>query len=400
MDEQLAQEVGERVRFYRLAGRKTQPVIAGLAGITTDYLYQIERGKKAPTVQVVVALANALRVPAGALLGDAMPVERVGSSGPALGEALHRAMVMPAQTGHSAMRVADLCAQITEAWRTWQTCPTRYSRVTQVLPGLLGEVEALLRQEPSSDAQRCASDLYCLVRTVAKRSGRIDVAAMAADRACRAAEGSEDALRLGAARWNLAHAVLAEGQHELAEDIAVSAGQEIQPAGNAEAVAIHGSLMLVASVAAARKGDLWTARDRVRSVSSLAQKAGECNALWTAFGPTNVGMHAVSIEAEAGESSEAAHMAERVMYERSPSIERRVAFLLDEARSQHLARDYRSTLAFLQAAEAEAPEDVAFRPAAQGLVRSVIQRASRTTAKEAALMAGRLAIVPDATPAA
>ena len=44
MAEHLAQEVGDRVRFHRLATKKTQTVVAGLAGITTDYLYQIERG--------------------------------------------------------------------------------------------------------------------------------------------------------------------------------------------------------------------------------------------------------------------------------------------------------------------------------------------------------------------
>ncbi|MEV5541049.1 helix-turn-helix transcriptional regulator [Saccharopolyspora shandongensis] len=39
----------------------------GLAGITTDYLYQIERGKKLPTVPVLLVLARVLGVSAGGL---------------------------------------------------------------------------------------------------------------------------------------------------------------------------------------------------------------------------------------------------------------------------------------------------------------------------------------------
>lgn len=33
---------------------QTQAVVAGLSGITTDYLYQIERGKKLPALPVAV----------------------------------------------------------------------------------------------------------------------------------------------------------------------------------------------------------------------------------------------------------------------------------------------------------------------------------------------------------
>lgn len=56
-DDHLAQMIGERVRFYRTASRRTKAVVAGLAGITPDYLYQIERGQKVPTVALLAQLA-------------------------------------------------------------------------------------------------------------------------------------------------------------------------------------------------------------------------------------------------------------------------------------------------------------------------------------------------------
>nr|WP_291415865.1 helix-turn-helix transcriptional regulator [Actinophytocola sp.] len=65
-------ELGERVRFARQANRQTQAVVAGLSGITTDYLHQIEHGRKLPTLPVVVRLARVLRVPVSSLLGEAL----------------------------------------------------------------------------------------------------------------------------------------------------------------------------------------------------------------------------------------------------------------------------------------------------------------------------------------
>lgn len=44
--------------------------MAGLTGITTDYLYQIGRGKKLPALPVARQLANVLRVPLATLLGE------------------------------------------------------------------------------------------------------------------------------------------------------------------------------------------------------------------------------------------------------------------------------------------------------------------------------------------
>ena len=52
MDEQLARVIGARVRAARAANCRTQVVVAGLAGITADYLHQIEHGKKVPTIPV------------------------------------------------------------------------------------------------------------------------------------------------------------------------------------------------------------------------------------------------------------------------------------------------------------------------------------------------------------
>ncbi|WP_236794383.1 hypothetical protein [Amycolatopsis sp. GM8] len=87
-----------------------------------------------------------------------------------------------------------------------------------------------------------------------------------------------------------------------------------------------------------------------------------------------------------------------VEHDRSPSIERRVAFLLDQAKGYGQRRDYASALLTLQTAEAEAPEDMRYRPAAHQILRTVTERGRRPVAQQAALLAGRVGLPPVVRP--
>jgi transcriptional regulator with XRE-family HTH domain len=65
--------VGERLRFYRQAKGKTQVVVAGLAGVTEDYLSQIERGLKTPTIALLHRFSKIL----GVRLSEAFPPDQL-----------------------------------------------------------------------------------------------------------------------------------------------------------------------------------------------------------------------------------------------------------------------------------------------------------------------------------
>ena len=396
MDEQLARVIGARVRAARMANYRTQVVVAGLAGITADYLHQIEHGKKLPTIPVLTQLAQVLNVPLSRLV-EQPPA--YGSDQPCMtdmGAALYRALTQTV-TPCEPPSVPELHDRVLSAWRIWQTSPYRYTKLGSQLPALITDTdrgEAWYRSESEGPERRemqcCAADLYGLLRTVAKRVGRGDLALLVADRAIRAAEAAVDPHRLAAARWNLAHVLLADRQAEGAEDVAMGGANALAPlvqADDVEATALCGALTLLGAVASVRRGEVWTARERVRAAAPLAERTGERNASWTAFGPTNVAMYAVSVEAEAGEAAEALRLAERVDHDRSPSIERRVAFLLEEAKAYAQRREFASALVVLQTARREAPEDVAYRPAAHRVLQTVIERGRRSVAAEAAGLA-------------
>ena len=62
--------LGEALKRRRLARGLTQEAFAHEAGITTSYASQIERGKKSPTLTVILRLCLALDCTPGELLSD------------------------------------------------------------------------------------------------------------------------------------------------------------------------------------------------------------------------------------------------------------------------------------------------------------------------------------------
>jgi transcriptional regulator with XRE-family HTH domain len=400
MDGQLARTIGERVRFHRTTGRRKQTVVAGLTGITADYLYQIERGMKLPTVAVLARLAEVLGVSVAELIGQ-KPAASGRTSQTAAGEALYRALTSPMSVTSEPPSLMEVHERVVRAWRTWQTSPQRYSQLAGQLPRLIVDMESAVQAHQAEGAtsfrhtKGCVADLYSLVRTVTKRLGRFDLSLLAADRAARAAEAADDALRLGVARWNLAHVLLADGLSEDAEMVAMRAADALRPLiaeGGAETAAVYGALLLLGAAAVARQGNRWTAHSRLREVVPLADQTGECNTLWTAFGPTNVAMYAVTVEIEAGDVVEGLRLAEQIDQRYSPSIERRVAFLVDQAKGYEQRHDYAAALLLLHTAEREAPEDMQHRPDAHAILRTVVKCGRRTVATEATQLATRVGL--------
>lgn len=103
-------------------------------------------------------------------------------------------------------------------------------------------------------------------------------------------------------------------------------------------------------------------------------------------------MYAVTVEIEAGEAVEGLRLAEQIDYRHSPSIERRVAFLLDQAKGYEQRRDYATTLLLLHTVEREALEDVQNRPAAHTVLRTAITRGRRSVATEATQTVARVGL--------
>ncbi|MDH6628754.1 transcriptional regulator with XRE-family HTH domain [Streptomyces sp. LBL] len=393
--------IGDRIRHYR--GGRRQDAVAGLVGITPDYLSQIERGLKVPSLHILYSLAQELGVPTAALLSERPPIEEEATD--TAEAAVGRALLGYGPARSSPPVAAGLLRDRVEAaWESWQTSSLRFTEAAKTLPALVADVEHAARiARTGADAAerravlRAAADLYCLLRSYLRRTGRVDLATLAADRAMRAAEDADDPLRIAAAQWNFGHVLLAAGQPGEAEELSLRAAEQVAAAQvpELERAAMEGALQLVVVVGNARRRRWWEARERLREHAAPAarQVPDGSNVGWTVFGPTNVALHALSIEMEAGETGEALHTADAVDTSGLPSLEREFTFGLEVAACHSQRRDDAAALLSLLGLEAIAPEDLARTPLARQLVLTVIRRARAMHARQAEQLAVRIGLV-------
>lgn len=243
---------------------------------------------------------------------------------------------------------------------------------------------------------RSTADLYGMLRSYCRRAGRMDLALVSADRALHAAEDADDALRIAVAHWNLGHVLLSQpGSEADAVDVAMTAAAQLdrEPGATKETVAVQGALELVVAVAEAKANRSWAARERLNSVLPLAKRTGDGNVLWTVFGPTNVQLHALSVEMTDGDALEGLRLADHVDTSRIPSNERNFTFGMEVAACYDLRRDYAAVLVHLLELEQLAPEDLDRSPLARSLAMSLVRKARPTYRRQAVALAERLQLL-------
>ena len=147
--------------------------------------------------------------------------------------------------------------------------------------------------------------------------------------------------------------------------------------GEPELLSVVGSLWLLGAVIAARRTDRYEALNRLGRASDLASRLGtDGNFGWTAFGPTNVAIHHVSVAAELGEAGEALRAAQNVNPADLPEglVGRRAQLHLDLAWAYAQGRrDAEATLHLIEA-EKVAPEAVRYNVLVREHVREMLTR--------------------------
>lgn len=396
--------VGARIRCFREKTNRSQAAVAGLCGITERYLSLVENGKKTPSPNLLARLAAELGVPIAALLSADAAVEPSAPdrAAPTVARALMGYSIPRSSEAATPVVLRD---RVEDAWRIWQTSPTRFTDAEAVLPALVVDTEHAVRSaRAGNDPQarreilRCAADLYGLLRSYCRRTGRLDLSLMVADRALRAAQDADDPIRMAAAQWNIGHVLLSHATPDTAgqaHEVAVLAVEDLaRCAAGPEAAAVKGALELVAALAEARERRWWAARGRLRERAlPLARQAGDGNAQWTVFGPTNVDLHAVSVEMLAGEAAQALHAADKIDVSGLPSRERQFTFALEVAYCYSLRREDAAALVHLLGLEELSPEDLARSPQACDMIDELLKRIRPTYRCQLTGLAERLGLL-------
>lgn len=393
---------GALVRLYRIERRMSTVSLATHAGITVRYLEMIEANSKTPSLAVLRKLAKVLGVRTSALVGEAPSEAHEGPVNPRLAE-VERALItyrsVRLTDGTELPTLAQLNERINASWEAWFTSPSRYSDVLRVLPDLIVSSERAVHEYGHSrDACRQASEVYQLARPVLKKLGRVDLCGMVSDRAMRYAEETEDPLLIAAATWTLGHAMLSDDMPTGALDVAMKGSEALAPLlpdGTPEHFSVYGGLLLVAAIALGRTGDPWRARQLLREpVARAAERVGEGhNYHHTVFGPTNVAIHRVTIEQEAGELSEALRLADDVDITRIPSLGRQTEHLYQVARAYECKGNDTAVFVHLLKAERLCPEDFQRSFIARNLVNTLVKRAKPSYAAEVREFAARVGLL-------
>lgn len=269
-----------------------------------------------------------------------------------------------APQAQTAPGIAVLAARTRAARADYQAC--RYGKLLDGMPGLLGQLSAAIGALDGDDrlaACALAADAEQVAAGLMLKLGDQPLAALAADRAMRAAAASCDPVAVAAAARSVTHALLDSGHKAAAVDVATAHAGKLERATGLrtpEQIATHGATVLRGAVAAARDDDRGRAYELLRTAEESAARLGprDGNVRGTAFGATNVRLHEVNIAVTLGDAGAALQTARTISPASVTVTERRACFYIDVGRAWYGRGHYEQAYLALRAADETAPEEV------------------------------------------
>lgn len=276
--------------------------------------------------------------------------------------------------------VRSTSRQVAELHCAYQAA--RYAEVGHLLPSVTATVHELVSErtaKTSRDALGVQCSLHIAAAKLATKTGNYADAWTAAEQARSAAEAAEDTFGQAAAAYQRTCALLRAGDVDDAEQVAVSAAETVRST-DPHSVTWRGALTLISAIIAARRNDATEATRRLDHAEELARLLGtDGNIGWTAFGPTNVMIHRLSVAVSLGDPYAALDRADEIDITRIPVglRGRQAQFHLDNAWGHtQLGEDPEAVIHLLDT-ERVAPELVRANPNAHRLIQELLTRERR-----------------------
>jgi transcriptional regulator with XRE-family HTH domain len=401
-DVALEGPIGERVRIYRGRRGLSQKELAGLIGRSESWLSQVERGfRSIDKFSVLVDIAQVLKTNVETLVGTRMeyapngdaPVDGIDAVAGALTAypgLAHEELTSSTISLSDAERLAD------EAHARYQSAD--YAAAARVLAGLIPAVDIAVARESAGGVDRSLRTQHAVYIAAAKlltKTGDGHLAWLAADRASTAAVRLDSPALKSLAAYQVTTALLKLDRLAEAERVALAAAESLDddsPLG----ISTQGALFLIAAVIAGRRSDRKSANERLRRAQYLADALGEDgNYGWTAFGPTNVAIHQVSVAAELGDAETAIHYAEQIDTSTLPDVlrSRRAQVHLDAAWAYAQHKDDSAVVINLMEAERVAPQMLRYNVVAREMLRELLKRERRTATPGLRSLAARAGVL-------
>lgn len=385
MDEEQARRIGERVRSARRQRGMSLRNLAGRAGVSTGFLSMMENGQRLlDRSSHIIAFAEALQVAPAELTGQPYPPADPHATAaheaiPALRLALMGMnLTAPPDRRPPAEPLSRLAARVTEANQLYHAA--EYGTLAAALPALLADLHAAAEATsggPRRRLLRLLADTYHPACTLLlKNLGYTDLAFIAVTRAGEAIAELEDPVYSALSGFFHTHVLMAAGSPTQALARATSAADMLeQNLTTPAAHALLGELHLISATSITLdkqrpgKSRAVDVRGHLAEAADLADRTGETRAWHLNFGPTNVGIHQVSLNTDLGLHGEAVLAGAGVQPEVLDAPGRQAAFHADLGRAlSHLRGREADAVIALLAAEQIAPQ----RIHANALVRDTI----------------------------
>ncbi|UQA93723.1 helix-turn-helix domain-containing protein [Streptomyces halobius] len=375
MDEEQARRIGERLRSARRQRGMSLRSLAGLAGVSVGYLSMVENGHRLlDRSSHISAFAEALQIAPSELTGQ--PFAPAGPHASAAHEAIPAlrlalmglTMATPPDRRPPEEPVAVLAERVETANRLYHAA--EYGTLAAGLPALLADLHSAAEavEGPARhELLKLLADAYHPACTLLlKNLGYTDLAFIAVTRAAEAIAELDDPVYWALSGFFHTHVLMSAGSPTQALAQATAAANTLEShLTSPDAHALLGELHLISatSLTQDRQRPGNTRADEVRGhlaeAADLAGRTGETRAWHLNFGPTNVGIHQVSLNTDLGLHGEAVTAGDGVHPEALDAPGRQAAFHADLGRSlAHLRGREAEAVTSLLAAEQVAPQRI------------------------------------------
>lgn len=361
----MDEHTGARIARARRARRLTQRELADLSHVSYSTLTKVEQGVLPASPAVTGALARALSVSVAELNGQPYLDELRQDQLDGLIQPIRDALnvydlgpdpdVTPRPVAELEAHADRLCAQVRA---------TNIKQVAADLPGLMQEATTAAHLAPDDRNWRVLASTYRTAYDVTTKLGFPDLGTVALDRLEWSAQRASDPLLSGMRQYMRGVAYLRAGDCRTGKRL-VRLGMatlEQAEAGRARDV-LTGQLHLGAAVLCARDQDEGAAEGHLGEAQRIAELTGPAEKVhWVSFGPTNVGVHRVSVLAELDHYQRAVEVAERMTIPDGWPPSRLAHHCAEVARAQMWTGRTDAAFKNLQRARKLAPQQTRYHP--------------------------------------
>ncbi|MFF0597938.1 helix-turn-helix domain-containing protein [Streptomyces antibioticus] len=359
------EHTGARIAHARKIRRLTQRELSDLSHVSYSTLTKVEQGVMPASPSVIGALARALSVQVAELNGqpylDELRADQLDGLINPIREALNvydlgvDPELAPRPVAELEAEADELCAMVRA---------TQIKQVAAALPSLILEATTVAHATPADRNWQLLAGVYRTAYDVTTKLGYPDLCTVALDRMDWAAQRASDPVLSGMRQYLRALAYLRASDYKTGKrlvSLGMSTLQQAEPGRVLDVVT--GQLHLGAAVLAGRDKDQDTAEGHLGEAARIAKRTGPAEKVhWLSFGPTNVGVHRVSVLAELDLYPEAVQQADEISIPDGWPPSRLAHHHAEVARAQMWAGQVDGAFKNLVAARKLAPQQTRYHP--------------------------------------